>query len=159
MIRLTKPVEEEEINLGCGVRLVVRPLSTRVHRAAQHSAERMVRQLAYDTGLIESVGGSIRDIPAPHDRDGMLGVRDQLLLQALARHAIVRWSGVAGEDGEPVPSSPEAIDALIRDFPILAERFEARYCLRVAHMAAEGNASGAAPSGTSAAAPTTAGAA
>jgi hypothetical protein len=159
MIRLIKAAERREIELGYGVKVVVRPLSTRVHRAAQHSADRIARQLAYETGLVETAGGSIHDIPAPHDQDGMRGLRDQLLLQALARHAIIEWEGVAGEDGIAIDPTPERIDALIRDYPVLADRFEVEYLRPVYALLAEGNVSGAAPNGTSAVAPTTADAA
>ena len=99
MIRLIKRVERRDIDLGFGVTVTVKPVTTWIHRAAQHSAERMVRELAYEGGLIEAAGGSIHDIPDLHQREGMLGLRDQLMLQALARHAIIEWQGVAGEDG------------------------------------------------------------
>jgi hypothetical protein len=159
MIRLIKERSGREIDLGLGVKLTVKPVSTWVHRAAQHTTERMARQLAFERGLIEAAGGSIHDIPDPHERDGMRGLRDQLLLQALARHAIIAWQGVALDDGNPAPVTAEAIDALIRDHPLLADRFEIEYLRELEEMYAEGNASGAAPTGTSAAAPSTADAA
>jgi hypothetical protein len=156
MIRLIKRVERRDIDLGFGVTVTVRPVTTWIHRAAQHSAERMVRQLAYEGGLIEAAGGSIHDIPDLHKREGMLGRRDQLTLQALARHVIIEWQGVAGEDGAPVSPTPEVIDALIRDHPAIAASFEVEYLRELTAMYAEGNGSGAAATGTSAAAPATA---
>ena len=159
MIRLIKRGERRTIDLGFGVVVTVKPVTTWVHRAAQHSAERMVRDLAYEGGLIEAAGGSIRDIPDLHQRDGMLGLRDQMMLQALARHAIVEWQGVGDEDGTTIPPTPDAVDALIRDHPAIAARFEAEYLRELTEMYAEGNGSGAAPTGTSAAAPATADAA
>ena len=101
MIRLS--AWSGDIDLGYGVTVTVKPVTTWIHRAAQHSAERMVRELAYEGGLIEAAGGSIHDIPDLHQREGMLGLRDQLMLQALARHAISEWQGVADEDGAPIP--------------------------------------------------------
>ena len=159
MIRLIKRGERRTIDLGFGVVVTVKPVTTWVHRAAQHSAERMVRDLAYEGGLIEAAGGSIRDIPDLHQRDGMLGLRDQMMLQALARHAIVEWQGVGDEDGTAIAPTPDAVDALIRDHPAIAARFEAEYLRELNEMYAEGNGSGAAPTGTSAAAPATADAA
>ena len=156
MIRLIKRAERRDIDLGFGVTVTVKPVTTWVHRAAQHSAERMVRELAYEGGLIEAAGGSIHDIPDLHQREGMLGLRDQLMLQALARHAISEWQGVAGEDGAPIPPSPEAVDVLIRDHPAIAATFETEYLRELTAMYAEGNGSGAAATGTSAAAPATA---
>ena len=87
----------------------------------------MVRELAYEGGLIEAAGGSIHDIPDLHQREGMLGLRDQLMLQALARHAIIAWQGIADEDGAPLAVTPEAVDALMRDHPAIAARFETEY--------------------------------
>jgi hypothetical protein len=159
MIRLIKRAERREIDLGYGVVVTVKPVTTWVHRSAQHSAERMVRELAHEAGLIEAAGGSIHDIPDLYQRDGMLGLRDQMMLQALARHAIIEWQGVAGEDGQPLPPSPAAVDALMRDHPAIAARFEVEYLRELNAMYAEGNGSGAAATGTSAAAPGTADAA
>lgn len=157
MIRIEKPTGEQTLDLGFGVSVTVRPLSTHVYRAALHSSERLARQFAADQGLLETVGGSWEDVPPPHDRDGMAGVREQLVLQCLARHAIIAWTGVAGEDDQPAPVTPEAVDALIRDFPPIADRFEALYLLRMNMIATEGNGSGAAPTGISEAAPSIAG--
>ena len=156
MIRLIKRADRRDIDLNYGVTVTARPVTTWIHRAAQHSAERMVRELAYEAGLIEAAGGSIRDIPDLHQREGMLGLRDQMMLQALARHAIIEWQGVAGEDGEPLPVTPEAIDMLMRDHPAIAATFEVEYLRELTAMYSEGNGSGASPSGTSAAAPATA---
>lgn len=156
MIRLTKAKAPRSIILGAGVAVTVKPLTFALYRAAMHSAERQARDVAFETGLIEAAGGSIADIPSPHDAEGMRGLRDQFLLQALARHAITAWEGIGDEDGAPAAVTPAAIDALIRDHPLLAERFEVEYLREITAVLAEGNASGAAPTGTSAAAPTTA---
>jgi hypothetical protein len=85
----------------------------------------------------------------------MLGLRDQMMLQALARHAITEWEGVADEEGNPISPSSEAVDALMRDHPAIAATFETEYLRDLTAMYAEGNGSGAAPTGTSAAAPDT----
>jgi len=156
MIRLSRPREPRTVALGFGVTVTLKPLSFAVYRAAIHSAERRAREMAAEVGLIEAAGGSILDIPEPHDRDGMRGLRDQFLLQALARHAIIGWQGVADEAGDPAPVTPEATDALICGHPLIAERFELEYLRDITELAVEGNGSGAAPNGTSAAAPATA---
>ena len=138
MIRLISARERRDVDLGFGVTVTVKPVTTSVHRAAQHSAERRARELAYEGGLIEAAGGSIHDIPDLHHRDGMRGLRDQFLLQALARHAIIGWQGVGDEAGAPLPLTPEAIDALIRDHPLIAERFEARVSPRLTELVRRG---------------------
>jgi len=156
MIRLGRPREPRRVALGFGVTVTLKPLSFAVYRAAIHSAERRAREMAAEIGLIDAAGGSVLDVPAPHDRDGMRGLRDQFLLQALARHGIIGWQGVGDDAGEPAQVTPEAADALICGHPLLAERFELEYLRDITELAVEGNASGAAPNGTSAAAPATA---
>ena len=156
MIRLNRSREPRTVALGFGVTVTLKPLSFAVYRAAIHSAERRARELAAEIGLIDAAGGSVLDVPAPHDRDGIRGLRDQFLLQALARHAIVGWEGVGDDAGDPAPLTPEAADALICVHPLIAERFELEYLRDITELVAEGNGSGAAPTGTSAAAPATA---
>ena len=155
MIRLMRNKHPRSLDLGFGVSVVVKPLSFAVWRAASLAAERQAVQVATEKGLVEAAGGMISDIPDAHDRDGMRGLRDQFLLQSLGRHAITAWSGVAAEDGSPTPVTPEAIDLLILQHPLIAARFEIEYLREIDLLLAEGNASGAAPSGTSAAAPDT----
>jgi hypothetical protein len=119
------------------------------------TAERRAVQVATEKGLVEAAGGTIADIPDSHDRDGIRGLRDQFLLQGLGRHAITEWSGVLTDDGSPALVTPEAIDLLILQHPLIAARFEIEYLREIDLLLAEGNASGAAPRGTSAAAPHT----
>ena len=73
MIRLIKRGERRTIDLRFGVVVTVQPVTTWVTALAQHSAERMVRDLAYEFGLIQGGGGLICDIPDLHQREGMLG--------------------------------------------------------------------------------------
>lgn len=156
MLRLGLPREPRWLALGNGVRILVRPLSTAIYRAATASALRQATAVAEEKGLIEEAGGSVLDIPDPLDRDGIEGLRQQFMLQALAQHAIAEWQGVGDEGGAPAPVTPASVAAFIRDFPLHAGRFEAGYLREIIDLAVEGNGSGAAPSGTTAAAPATA---
>jgi hypothetical protein len=155
VIRLSRCKDSRSLDLGFGVSVVVKPLSFAIWRAASLAAESRAIQVATEKGLVEAAGGMISDIPDAHDRDGIRGLRDQFLLQGLGRHAITAWSGVASEDGSPAPVTPEAIDLLIVQHPLIAARFEIEYLSEIDLLLAEGNASGAAPRGTSAAAPHT----
>lgn len=155
MIRLGLPREPRWLDLGNGVRILARPITTALYRAATATALRKATQVAEESGLIEDVGGSIHDLP-PLDRDGIEGVRQQLMLVALAQHAVAEWQGISDADGNPAAVTPASVAAFIRDFPLHATRFEAAYLREIADLAAEKNGSGAAPSGTTAAAPATA---
>ena len=157
MIRLKREAAPYEIDLGDGVAVTVKPLTYAVWRASAHASERRVLELAQEMGAVAAVGGRVIDIPDPLQREGFLGIRDQFGLQTLAQHAIVSWRGVLNEDGSPAPVTPQMVDAFIRDAVIHAQRFEARYLARITEMISEGEGSGAAQNGTSAAAPTTAG--
>ncbi len=155
MIRLGLPREPRWLDLGNGVRILARPITTALYRAATATALRQATQVAEESGLIEDAGGSIHDLP-PLDRDGIEGVRQQFMLQALAQHAISEWQGIGDVEGNPAPVTPTTVAAFIRDFPLHATRFEAAYLREIVDLAAEKNGSGAAPSGTTAAAPATA---
>ncbi len=156
MIRLGMAREPRWLDLGAGVRVLARPMTTAIYKAAELTALRHATEIAERDGLIERAGGGIWGIPDPSDRDGMLGLKAQFMLQALAAHAIAEWQGVGGPDGLPVPVTTDNVAALIREFPLQAATFESLYLSDLAATVAEGNGSGAAPSGTSAAAPATA---
>lgn len=155
MIRLQRETEPYEIDLGDGVTVKVKPLTYAVYRAATYASERQAQELAQQMGAITSAGGRVFDIPDPLQRENFFGIRDQFALQALARHAIISWEGVFDEDMRPAPVTEQSVDAFVRDAVVHAQRFEARYMLRIAGMISEGEGSGAEPNGTSEAAPNT----
>lgn len=160
MIRLGLPKEPRWLNLGSGVEVLTRPLSTAIYRAATATAYRKALALAEERGLIEEAGGSITDIPDPTDQDGIVGFRAQFMVQALAVHAIQEWKGVGDETGNQLaPVTAKNVSMFIRDFPLQASRFEEQYLYEIGQLSAEGNGSGAGPNGTSEVAPVTAGAA
>ena len=65
------------------------------------------------------------------------------------------WEGVGDADGNPVPVTPEGIDALLEVWPIF-EAFQAVYVSKGLLLDAEKNASAPSPTGTSAGATATA---
>ncbi len=99
MTDLLRPREPAWLELGGGVAVHVRPLTTAVMLAAR--AE--LRAAGTD-----------------------LDARIEVLIKALARAAILDWRGVPGDDAEPAPITPETIDALFDRWPIF-EAFQARY--------------------------------
>lgn len=139
MIRLSRCKDPRSLDLGFGVSAVVKPLSYAIWRAAILAAERQALQVATERGLVEAAGGMISDIPEPHDRDGIRGLRDQFMLQGLARHAILEWAGIIDEEGAPAPLAAETINLLIRQHPLIAARFETEYLSELDPLVAEGN--------------------
>jgi hypothetical protein len=77
------------------------------------------------------------------------------MAKALARSAILEWEGIGDAEGEPLPISPDAIDALLDIWPIF-EAFQSLYVAKGLLLDAEKNASSPVPSGSSAGATATA---
>ena len=75
--------------------------------------------------------------------------------KALARSAILEWEGIGDAAGEPLPLSPDAIDALLDVWPIF-EAFQSVYVAKGLLLDAEKNGSSPLPSGRSAGATATA---
>lgn len=133
MIRLNLKSEPFWFDLRHGVRVKVPPLTSAILIAARS-----------DPALAA----------LPEDAD--LGVRSLVFCKAVARLTIADWQGVADGDGNPVPPTPEGIDALIDLYPMF-EAFEIGYV--AAHglaLDAEKNASAPSPNGTTAGASATA---
>ena len=102
MIRLGLRREPYWLDLGHGVRVKVRPLTTALMKAVQ----------------ADFAGHPGADDPASGRAEVFLGL--------LARHAILEWDGVGDEKGEPAPVTHENVEALMRLWPI-AEAFERLY--------------------------------
>jgi hypothetical protein len=81
--------------------------------------------------------------------------RALVFAKAIARIAVSSWEGVGDADGNPVPVSPEGIDALLEVWPIF-EAFQATYVAGGLLLDAEKNVSAPSPTGTSAGATATA---
>ncbi len=99
MITLNLKRENYWLELIHGVRVHVRPASTALVMAARVAA------------LQE------KEEPA---------ARSTALIKRLAQLAILDWDGIGGEDGEPLPVTPEGVFALMDLWPV-AEAFERLY--------------------------------
>ena len=156
MIRLGLTREPRWLDLGNGVSVLARPLTTAIYRAAISTAQRKSLAIAEEKGLIDDAGGSVLDIPDPFDRDGIAGLQAQFMLQALATHAITEWKGIGDEQGNAAPVTAGNVATFIRDFPLHASRFETEYLSDIAQLVAEKNDCSAALNGNTVAALNTA---
>jgi hypothetical protein len=103
MLRLDLTAEPRWLDLGHGVRLRVAPLTTALMVAARSDA-------------------AVEAMPATSsDEEGAL-----VFAKAIARRAVTEWEGVGDADGNPVPVTPEGIDALLEVWPIF-DAFQATY--------------------------------
>jgi hypothetical protein len=133
MIRLDLSREPRWLDLGHGVRLCVGPLTTSLMAAARS-----------DPAVASLPEGASNETIAV----GMA--------KALARLVVLDWEGVGNEAGEPLPVTPEGIDALLDILPLF-EAFQLRYVAKGLLLEQEKNALGPLPNGTSPGATGTAG--
>ena len=126
MIRLDLSREPRWLDLGHGVRVHVGPLTTSLMAAARSDPS--------VTSLSE--GASNETIAVA-------------MAKALARLVVLDWEGVGDEAGEPVPVTPDGIDALLDILPLF-EAFQLRYVAKGLLLEQEKNGSAPSASGTSA---------
>ena len=132
MIRLDLSREPYWLDLGHDVRLHVAPLTTSLMAAARSDAT--------VTALPEDASNETIAIT---------------MAKALARMVVLDWEGVGDAAGEPIPVSPEGVDALLDILPIF-EAFQLRYVSKGLLLEEEKNASAPSQTGTSAGANSTA---
>ena len=132
MIRINLSPEPQWLDLGLGLRLQLAPLSTAVMLSARADI-------------------AAADLPADASIDDLAVIG----AKAIARRAVLDWEGVGDADGNPVQVTPEGIDALLEIWPVF-EAFQVQYVGNGMLLEQEKNVSAPSPTGTSAAAQTTA---
>lgn len=132
MLRLDVSSAPRWLDMGHGVRLLVRPAGVSLVAAARRDPE--VRACL------------------PEGDEEALGVA---LARALARLTILEWEGVGDESGAPLDVTDEGVNALMEVLPIFGA-FQSLYVEPGLMLESEKNASAPSPNGTTAAAETTA---
>lgn len=132
MIRLDLSAAPKWLDLGSGLRLQVLPVTTAIMVAA-------------------------RNDPAVEALSDTTSKEEQALVmaKAVARRVLTGWEGVGDASGNPVPVTPEGIDALLDIWPIF-EAFQTRILAPHLMLEQEKNVSSPSPTGTSAGATPTA---
>ncbi len=126
MIRLNMTTDARWVDLLPGLRLVVWPVTTTIMAAARADA-------------------ALNDLDDDSPRE-MLAVT---MAQAVARRIVVDWTGVGDDDGNPLPVTPEGIDALLNIWPVF-EAFQEKVLGPYLVLDAEKNVSAPSPNGISA---------
>src|SRR4051812_32712980 len=108
MLRLNLPTESRWLELGQGVRVLSRPLTTALSIAAESYALRerdRLREAAKAAGVADPFGLDDRG----------LGVSYELRMQSLAAVMLEAWEGVGAADGSGAAElTPETAAALMR---------------------------------------------
>ena len=132
MLKLDLSNEPTWLDLGHGVRVKLRPLTTALMVAARNDP------------AVQALGDDASD------EESALA-----FAKALARVAILDWEGVGDADSNPIPVSPKAIDTLLDLWPLF-EAFQTGYVARGLLLEQEKNVSSLSSSGSSAGATDTA---
>ena len=153
MLRLSLSRKPQLLAIGTtGVSVEVRPISTAINEAALAEARRRAGALATEADVAERAGQPLDARGANGANAAWLeGQRTAFYIEALARYAIIRWDGLAGDDGQPLPVTADAIAAFAAH-PDLGVAFLGAYGRSLAELSAEGNGSAPSSAGDSAAA-------
>ncbi|MDQ1078009.1 hypothetical protein [Pseudoroseomonas cervicalis] len=144
MFRLTLSTAPRWLELSHGIRVEVRPLTTAIVEAAAAEALKRVAAIQVEAQAAEKAGQPLDSTAFNGANSSALdGMWNQHRAEALARYGIIRWEGLAGDDGGPLPVSPAAIEAFAAH-PVLAKEFIKLYAQPVNEVVEEGN--GSAPS-------------
>jgi len=126
MIHLDLNNEPAWLDLGHGVRLHLRPLTTAMMVASRNDPA----VAALDDNATDEASALV-------------------FAKALARNTVLDWEGVGDAGGNTIPVSPEGIDALLDVWPLF-EAFQTKYVAKGLVLDAEKNASSPLPTGSSA---------
>jgi hypothetical protein len=126
MIRLNLTAAPEWLEFAPGLRLQVAPLTTALMVSAR--ADAALEALSEDASQEELA---------------------LVMAKSVARRAVLDWEGVGDAMGQPMPVSPDGINALLEIWPVF-EAFQTQYVARGLLLDQEKNASAPSPNGPSA---------
>lgn len=142
MLRLDMPTASRWHELGEGVRVLSKPLTTALSIAAESYALRerdRIRAAAKAAG-----------VPDPFAAEDLgTGLAYEIRMQSLAAMMLEAWEGVGATATRAAELTPEAAAALMRH-PAMATAFDRKISAPLAELAAEGNGSALSPSTISA---------
>jgi hypothetical protein len=126
MIRLNLTATPAWLDLAPGLRLQVAPLTTALMVSARADP-------------------AIETLPEGASQEALA----LAMAKAIARRAVLDWEGVGDDTGQPLPVTPEGIDALLEIWPIF-EAFQTQYVAKGLILDAEKNVFAPLPNGPSA---------
>lgn len=149
MFRLTLSTAPRWLELPLGIRVEVRPLTTALVEAAAAEALKRIVAMKMEASDAEKAGQPLDSTAFNGANSSALdGMWNQYRAEALARYGVIRWEGIAGTDGAPLPVTPASIEAFAAH-PVLAKHFVERYSQPVNDVVEEGNGSAPSSDGSS----------
>lgn len=139
MIRLGLTTEPRWLDLGVGVRVQVRPLTTAIMESARQKANGEVSGLRAARDKIKAVGGDVVDLPQLDDPAVEAGELLARLVRALAQYSVMSWEGVCDDAGAPLAPTP-ALIAELMDVPSMSKAFFDQYAETITERVREKNA-------------------
>lgn len=137
MLKLTKG-QPRWLELPHGVRIEVEPLTTARATAARNEALRRSAVLRSEAEAAAAAGQAVDSLAfTAANASALSGIAVEFEIEALARFGIRRWEGVAGDDGQPLPVTPAACEALAQH-EVLGPAFYSAYREPLLDLAAEG---------------------
>jgi hypothetical protein len=137
----TSKIEPIWYDLPHGIRVRAIPLSAASVRASQYLAAKAHAAKKVELGIedgVEPTDEQTADLEGAYLRAGTRAM--------VAK--IQEWQGVVGDDDQPLPVTPEALDAFT-DHPLLSQAFRNAYEAETVTLATEGNGSGSTGPGAS----------
>ena len=151
MLRLNLKKEPYWLDLNAEVSVLVHPLNTAIMNAAQSVVKHRCDRMRTLRAELVAGGGDVRHLPDLNNEEIRKAYIETELTKALACAAIVAWKGVYNAEGtEAVPVNDKNIEELM-DIWFISKAFFEKYLSSLELLETEGNESGLAVNGTSAA--------
>ncbi len=133
------------LELPFGVKVEVEPLTTARATAAHNEALKRAAALKAEAEHAEKAGQPLDAVAfTSANVSALVGLTMEYEIEALARFGIRQWEGITGSDGEPLPVTPEACEALAQH-PELGPAFWQAYRAPLEELRAEGEGSRPSP--------------
>ncbi len=149
MLKLQIKKENYKIDLGSGVVVEVRPLTSAVFFEAQSYMRQKLQKIGSDYKDRKDMGVSVEGMPDLEDENVRVALSEEYMVTGLAIAGIVSWEGILEADKDEVALlTPEKIEELMSNFWTIAHKFGAEYNGSRELLDAEKNVSSPAPNGT-----------
>lgn len=118
MLVLSEKRDSREVDLGLGVKVVLKPLETRARLTAEAAVRRTLEGIEAQVAERRELGAPLGDLPDVSQPDVAEALRQELMTKHLGGQLIESWSGVGSDPKTPAPVTPERVHALVEIDPI-----------------------------------------